>query len=141
MTAAISLCFGGYKETWRINWIGDALLVLAATIQIGFGFASIYHYQNARADADLLWKNAAGQMQESWLESFSCKIDAIDACKDSMSQYLRERYIPFIALFLLSGFAGILGSIISFFWIKHLHDDTPSPKIDSKEAFEIFVLR
>ena len=140
MISAIALCFGGYQETWRVNWIGDALLILAAAIQMGFGFASIYHYTNARVDAGLLWANAPGQVQEIWIETFSCQIDSINACQDSMSQYLRERYIPFIVLFLLSGFSCLVGSIISFSWIRHLYDSNPDPKVDSKEAFEIFVL-
>ncbi len=141
MIAAIALCFGGYKETWKINWIGDALLILTALMQFGFGIISVYHYSQAKYDAELLWANAPGHVQEAWIEAFSCEIDKIDSCKNSMTQYLKNGYVPFIILFLLSGIFCMTGAFVSFFWIRHLHGIKPTPKLVSKEAFEVLVLR
>jgi hypothetical protein len=141
LIAAIALCFGGYKETWKINWIGDALLILAALIQFGFGISAVYHYSHAGDDAEVLWDNAPGHVQEAWIQAFSCDIDNIDSCKNSMAQYLKEGYVPFIILFFLSGILCMISAFISFFWIRHLHESKPSPKCASKEAFEVLVLR
>jgi hypothetical protein len=141
LISAIILCFGGYKQTWKINWIGDALLILAALIQFGFGLAIIYHFNHARSDAELLWDTAPGHVQEAWIQVFSCDIDKIDACKQSMAEYLKASYVPMITLFFLSGIACITCSFISFFWIRHLHESRVSQKLDKKEAFEVLVLR
>jgi hypothetical protein len=99
------------------------------------------HYRSSDADARLLWDNAPGNVRESWIELFSCKIDSIDACEASISKYLRGAYTPFIIIFFVSSAISFCGSIISYFWISHIHQNVPTRKIDSKEAFEIFVLR
>ena len=136
------MCFGGYRQTWKINLIGDLILVLSAAVQLGFGITTLVHYYgSAKTDAESLWNGAPAHTREIWIELFSCTIDTVDVCKSSLTKYLQQSYIPYIVIFMTSALLSISGSIVTFFWIRHIYADGEPKKIHSKEAFEVLVLR